>query len=110
MEQEYFDAEKDGFYGVYYENAKPAADCIIAMLGDSSDDYMARSCVKWLHKQGVSVMAMSPDKKDYGLLVRFAFRAGKQFPKECRQARIDVDRKLSAVLQEWKTRNKETGR
>ncbi len=36
------------------------------MLGDSSDDYMVRCAVKWLHKQGFSVLAMSPDKKDYG--------------------------------------------
>ncbi|MBQ8554608.1 MAG: acyl-CoA thioester hydrolase [Clostridia bacterium] len=36
------------------------------MLGDSSDDRMAVSGVKWLHQQGVNALAMSPDKKDYG--------------------------------------------
>lgn len=66
MKRENFDTEKDGFYGVYYENTKTSDAAIIAMLGDSSDDYMVRSAVKWLHKQGVHVLAMSPDKKDYG--------------------------------------------
>lgn len=36
------------------------------MLGDSSDDRMVVSGVKWLHKRGCNVMAMSPAKKDYG--------------------------------------------
>ena len=36
------------------------------MLGDSSEDRMAKMGAKWLNKQGIHVMAMSPDKKDYG--------------------------------------------
>ncbi len=36
------------------------------MVGDSSDDRMAVSAVKWLQKRGCNVMAMSPGKKDYG--------------------------------------------
>ena len=36
------------------------------MLGDSSDDRMVVSGVKWLHRHGCNVMAMSPDKQDYG--------------------------------------------
>jgi pimeloyl-ACP methyl ester carboxylesterase len=36
------------------------------MLGDSSEDYMARTAAKWLNRQGLHAMAMSPDKKDYG--------------------------------------------
>ena len=36
------------------------------MLGDAVDDTLAVSFVKWLLPQGCSVMAMSPDKKDYG--------------------------------------------
>lgn len=67
MKKQYFSPEQDGFYGVYYPN--PASDskkAVIAMLGDSSDDWMVASGVKWLHKRGCHVMAMSPDKKDYG--------------------------------------------
>ena len=36
-----------------------------------------------------------------GLLVRFMFKAGKQFPKECRETRIDIDRKRQKVFREW---------
>ncbi len=35
------------------------------------------------------------------LLVRFEFRAGKQFPKECRATRIDIDKKLSEIITKW---------
>ena len=35
------------------------------------------------------------------LLVRFMFRAGKEYPKECRETRIDIDRRLQRALQEW---------
>ena len=66
MEKTYFSPEKDGFYGVYYPNKKETGKVIIAMLGDSSDDRMAVSGVKWLHKLGCNVLAMSPDKQDYG--------------------------------------------
>jgi pimeloyl-ACP methyl ester carboxylesterase len=36
------------------------------MLGDSAEDRMAKTGAKWLNEQGIHVMAMSPDKKDYG--------------------------------------------
>ena len=39
---------------------------MITMLGDSSDDRMAVSGVKWLHKLGCNVLTMSPSKQDYG--------------------------------------------
>lgn len=39
---------------------------VILMLGDSSDDYMAKCGAKWLNRQGCQVLAMSPAKKDYG--------------------------------------------
>ena len=66
MNKQYFSPEQDGFYGVYYPNPTPSRKAFIAMLGDSSDDHMVVSGVKWLHKHGCNVMAMSPDKKDYG--------------------------------------------
>ena len=66
MEKKYFHPETDGFYGVYYPNPKPCQNAMIAMLGDSSDDHMVVSGVKWLHHRGCNVMAMSPGKKDYG--------------------------------------------
>lgn len=66
MNKQYFSSERDGFYGVYYPNPTPSCKVLIAMLGDSSDDRMVVSGVKWLHKRGCNVMAMSPAKKDYG--------------------------------------------
>lgn len=66
MEKKYFYSGTDGFYGVYYPNPKPCKKAMIAMLGDSSDDHMAASGVKWLHRRGLNVLAISPDKKDYG--------------------------------------------
>ena len=58
--------ETDGFYGAYW-TCKSDSDCaMIAMIGDDSEDYLARTSVKWLHKLGVNVMTMSPGKKDYG--------------------------------------------
>ena len=36
-----------------------------------------------------------------GLLVRLMFRAGREHPKECRETRIDIDRRLQAALQAW---------
>lgn len=66
MKMQHFSPEQDGFYGVYYPNPTPSRKAFIAMLGDSLDDRMVVSGVKWLHKRGCNVMAMSPAKKDYG--------------------------------------------
>lgn len=66
MKKVYFSPEKDGFFGVYYPNEKPVNKAMIVMLGDSSDDRMAVSGVKWAQNLGCNVMAMSPDKQDYG--------------------------------------------
>lgn len=66
MRKQYFAPERNGFYGVYYPNHPPYDKAFIAMLGDSSDDRMVVSGVKWLHRRDCNVMAMSPGKKDYG--------------------------------------------
>ena len=64
MKHIHFDPEPNGFYGAYWPCQ--GADCaVIAMLGDDPEDHMARSAVKWLLGQGVSVLTMSPAKKDY---------------------------------------------
>ena len=65
MEKLHFEVEKDGFHGVYWQNKMPSNAAIIAMLGDDAEDYMAKSCVKWLQKQCVNVLSMSPAKKNY---------------------------------------------
>ena len=66
MEKRYFDPCKDGFYGVYYPCTEETNKAFIVLLGDSSDDRMAQSGAKWMQKLGCNVMAMSPDKQDYG--------------------------------------------
>ena len=65
MNQLQFLAERDGFYGIYYKNPTPCNVAMIAMVGDSCDDYLAKKCVQWLHSLGLNVMTMSPDAKDY---------------------------------------------
>lgn len=36
-----------------------------------------------------------------GLLVRLMFKAGREYPKACRQTRIDIDEKLSRSILDW---------
>jgi hypothetical protein len=36
-----------------------------------------------------------------GLLVKFMFRAGKEHPKECRETRLDIDRRLTELIRSW---------
>ena len=66
MKKGHFDMETDGFYGAYWKCKTGSGCAMIAMIGDDSEDYLARTSVKWLHKLGVNVMTMSPGKKDYG--------------------------------------------
>lgn len=66
MKKRFFSNEKDGFYGTYYENPKGANCAMIGLFGDDPNDFMAKCGAKWLHKNGVNVMCMSPDVKNYG--------------------------------------------
>lgn len=66
MKKQFFSNEKDGFYGTYYENPKGANCAMIGLFGDDPNDFMAKCEAKWLHKNGVNVMCMSPDVKNYG--------------------------------------------
>lgn len=66
MKKQVFSLDKDGFNGAWYANPAGSDKGIILMLGDSSEDRMAVCGAKWLQENGCHVMAMSPDKKDYG--------------------------------------------
>lgn len=66
MKKVYFDVEKDGFYGVYFQNDNLCNRAMILMLGDDANDRMAISGAKWIMKKGCNVMTMSPNPKDYG--------------------------------------------
>ena len=87
-----FQVDKDGFYGIYYPNPKGATAAVIAMLGDSCDDYLARKGVKWLHSLGVNVMAMSPAPHDYSChnLPLERFKAAIDWLKQEKNTRIGI--------------------
>ena len=65
MKREYYDTDKDGFYGAYFSNPKQCDKGVILMLGDKIDDLMVKTGVKWLHRKGCNVMVMASDTKDY---------------------------------------------
>lgn len=60
-----FSNSNDGFYGTYYINPNGADNAVIGLFGDDPNDYMAKCGAKWLHKNGVNVMCISPDIKNY---------------------------------------------
>ena len=66
MNRQILTAERDGFCGAWYPNTQKTERAVILMLGDSSEDRMAVSGAKWLHRQNCHALAMSPAKKDYG--------------------------------------------
>ncbi len=85
MTKQVFTVEKDGFYGAWYplpgtlpgasDESLPGAGepegsasrpGIILMLGDSAEDRMAVSAVKWVHGNGCHALAMAPAPNDYG--------------------------------------------
>ena len=66
MRRQVFRIDTDGYNGAWYPAPCESKRGIILMLGDSAEDRMASSGAKWLNRLGIHVMAMSPDKKDYG--------------------------------------------
>lgn len=42
------------------------------------------------------------------LFVRLAFQAAKQYPKECRQTRVDIDDRVRKVVAQWRQAGEET--
>lgn len=61
-----FEADKDGFYGVYYENPIKANAAMIIMLGDNAESYMSGSAAKWAIKRGINAMTVSPAEGENG--------------------------------------------
>ena len=66
MKKQVFRVDADGYNGAWYPVSAPSGRGMIIMLGDSSEDHMAKTGARWLNQQGIHVMAMSPDQKDYG--------------------------------------------
>lgn len=65
MKKHSFETERDGFYGTYYENPRGADCAMIGLFGDDPNDYMAKRGAKWLHKNGVNALCISPGKHNY---------------------------------------------
>lgn len=63
MKKLFFSIENDGFYGTYYENPHGSDCTVLGLFGDDPNDYMAKCGVKWLHKNGVNALCMSPGKR-----------------------------------------------
>ena len=61
MKKQVFRLDSDGFNGAWYPASSENGRGLIIMLGDSSEDRMAKTGAKWLNEQGIHVMAMSPD-------------------------------------------------
>lgn len=65
MKKIHFTNEKNGFYGVYWKAKKETDSCLITMIGDDAEDHLAKETAEWLMKQGVNVLTLSVEKKDY---------------------------------------------
>ena len=61
MKKLFFEIERDGFYGTYYENPTGSDCTVIGLFGDDPNDYMAKCGAKWLHKNGVNALCVSHD-------------------------------------------------
>ena len=66
MKKQVFRVDSDGYNGAWYPADVATNKGMILMLGDSAEDRMASCGAKWLNRQGIHVLAMSPEKKDYG--------------------------------------------
>jgi len=66
MKKQLFTIENDGFCGAYFQGSHNSKKAIIAMIGDSSTDFLATTAAKWLMQRDCHVLTMSADKKDYG--------------------------------------------
>ena len=56
MKKQVFRVNSDGFNGAWYPAPIKSSRGLIIMLGDSSEDHMARTGAKWLHEQGIGTM------------------------------------------------------
>ena len=65
MKKQVLSVEQNGFYGVWYPCKADTDKAVIIMLGDSSDDTLAKTGAKWIHGSYCHALAMSPGKKDY---------------------------------------------
>ena len=41
---------------------------------------------------------------DTGLLIKLAFNTARKYPNDCKMARIDIDRRLTRVICDWRNK------
>ena len=68
------------------------------------------TCEAWLYEHGTHFAFPESLLKKIlpvgsGLLVKAMFKAGRDYPKECRETRIDIDRRMKQAILEWRNRN-----
>ncbi len=63
MKKLFFETEKDGFYGTYYENPKRSDCVVIGLFGDDPNDFMAKCGAKWLLKRSQCSLYVSRKEK-----------------------------------------------
>ena len=61
--QQIFTEEHDGFIGAYYGGPADSKKAIILMLGDSSEDHMARCGADWVMKRGCHALKSLPSMR-----------------------------------------------
>ena len=67
MKKRHFDVETDGFYGAYWK-CKTGSDCaMIAMIGDDSEDYLARHNFKSCSCHNICLMVLD-ERSRYSVL------------------------------------------
>ena len=126
MKKQVFRVNSDGFNGAWYPASVPSNRGLIIMLGDSAEDDVLWDTCKYIRRMAERLKALPHDCTfeswiyEHGthfafpesmlkmmlpvgssLLVSFMFKAGKEHPKECRETRIDIDRRLKTALAEW---------
>lgn len=60
-----YEIKENNFHGVYWENKIKTNKVILVMLGDDSEDYMAKSGAKWVLKQGFNCLTFSCERHSY---------------------------------------------
>ena len=68
------------------------------------------TCEAWLYEHGTHFAFPESLLKKIlpvgsGFLVKAMFKAGRDYPKECRETRIDIDRRMKQAILEWRNGN-----
>ena len=91
--------ENGGFSWHYWPNKRATDKTIIVALGGATDTgVITRAAIKYVHAVGCNAVTFIPalDGKPYD-----GWEVEKQYPKECRAAREEIDRICLAAIEGW---------